>query len=122
MRLPKPKTMRLMAGMIALGCTGPLAAQTSSLSSDLECLLGASAMASSDKAQVKAGGVNAALFFSGKVFARNPNIDLEAALQKRAATLDATKLPEVLKRCGNEMKARTDELSKASRNLAAKRK
>ena len=122
MRKAKLRTYGLAASIVALCAALPVSAQSDSLSSDLECLLGASVLAASEQDDVKAGGINAALFFSGKVFARDPNIDLEAALEKQAAVTDPATLSTVLTRCGTEMKARTEELSKAGRNLAAKRK
>ena len=104
--------------MLALAAAASgVQAQPAPVERDLECLMALSALAGSDDQKTQTAAANAAMFFSGKLFGREPDIDLKARMLSGAKTFDRSTIPATLVRCGEEMKTRGSQLTDAGRYL-----
>jgi len=58
-----------------------------------------------------------ALFFAGKIFGRDPDIDLAAAMRAETPKLDRDAIKAVLVDCGAELKGRGEQIRAAGAEL-----
>lgn len=77
---------------------------------DVHCLLMAVALAGSTDPDAKAAGLSDTMYFGGKIFGAEPNIDLPAVAKVEAAKLDDQALATLHEQCGAEIRAYSDKL------------
>ena len=117
--------MRWMVGFVALAAAAPaLAAEPAPAgpAHDVRCFLALSTLADSKVASEHQTGILGAMYFAGKLFGANPNIDLTAALKAEAATVTEADMAQAFPACGDEMATRGGQMQAASAALAAKGK
>ncbi|WP_375289332.1 hypothetical protein [Qipengyuania sp.] len=90
-----------------------LSAQDTALQEDLKCFGAVSQLVMSDDAETKSMGMMGSVFFAGKIFGANPDIDLSAALLSVAQSLDPEEMPQLFERCGAELTRRGKQMEDA---------
>ncbi len=121
--------MRSKALVLALaGCVlgvgqpvfaAPSGAMSAATVHNVQCFIATSTLAaSSDKSQSSAG-LMAAVFFAGKIFGSDPNVDLAAAVRAQASKLTQKQVNSLLAECGSEMRSRGVEITAADQALQA---
>ena len=105
----------LMA-LVMIGSTIPfsaLSAQDTAFQEDLKCFGAISQLAISDDAETKSVGMMGSVFFAGKIFGANPDIDLNAALLSVAQSLEPEDMSQLFERCGAELTRRGKQVEAA---------
>jgi hypothetical protein len=103
----------------------PAAAQTTPAYSqhDVRCFIVASVIMGGAKdgdAKAMTAGMMAALYFAGKIYGANAEIDLLAALEAELIRMPKVDLAALRKECGEEMRVHGDEIQTAGKALQAK--
>ena len=97
----------------------PSGAMSAATIHNVQCFIATSTLsASSDKSQSSAG-LMGAIFFAGKIFGSDPNVDLTAAVRAQSSKLTQNQINSLLAECGTEMKARGNEITAAGQALQA---
>jgi hypothetical protein len=100
------KTAIACAALLALIAPEAALAQgeTPTTIHDVQCLLMAITLAGSGDPDAKAAGLSDTMYFGGKIFGAEPNIDLPSVAKTEATKLDNQALAVLQDQCGNEIK------------------
>ena len=88
--------------------------------SDVRCVLVGFVGMQSPDPQTKAIARGAILYFVGRVRARAPNLDLEAAISKQLSLITPQLLQAETQRCGGLLKAEGDKLTTIGMDMSKK--
>ena len=84
---------------------------------DAQCVVvGARLSMSADQKQRRSGEILIA-YFIGRIYGRSQKIELEALIKQEAKKMTAAMLGEAANRCGTELSARGEEISRIAKNL-----
>lgn len=97
----------------------PPASQSSPYNGDLECLVAVTQLTASNDEAAKSAGLLGSMFFAGKIFGAQPDIDLDQSLLQAAKRIKPEQISSLLKRCGSEMQERGDQIQAAGRFLSS---
>ncbi len=109
-------------GAATLASAQPLSAasfQPAPVDADLACLIATSLLAGHKDPTTTTAAGTAALFFTGKLFGRDPHIDLKEEMLRVTKSFDRAELPATLQRCGGEMQLRSEKLMAAGKYLTS---
>jgi hypothetical protein len=92
-------------------------AQEATLEHDLQCLIVTSSLTEAEEQEAKLAGMLGSLFFMGKIFGGDPDIDINSALELAARQFDRTTATSLLQECGEEMEQRGSQVEAAGKHL-----
>ena len=86
---------------------------------DMRCLILATHLSTSDKAEQKTAGQMASQYYLGRIDGRSPDVNLETLLREQANNIKPDERQSILTACGQEIMARSKQVQEIGQRVAA---